>query len=253
MPRRRFAVGCGLVVLVVLLVAGCGLAAAISSLPAGEHPDVDFRSVEISAARAAASEELDAELAEVVRRSGLEVVGPRARRDRCEAGQDNFTRQDRYAYTCWLEIRQIVALAAPFRANASRLGEALVDGDCPNGTDTDRAVAEYFDDVQDINSSRGDCTPGQSVGAPEIEGWLPARPTADELERARSFFETQQRCWSSVVREHCEVLPLVLRRVLPAVPQDAEYLAVLVARDSYYSVVWACPWPASWFAERCHS
>jgi hypothetical protein len=27
----------------VLLVGGCGLAAALSELPSGEHPDVDFR------------------------------------------------------------------------------------------------------------------------------------------------------------------------------------------------------------------
>jgi hypothetical protein len=51
---RRVAAAAGSLRSSVLLVAGCGLAVASSELPAGTHPEVDFRGDEISAARAAA-------------------------------------------------------------------------------------------------------------------------------------------------------------------------------------------------------
>jgi hypothetical protein len=253
MRARRLAAGCGVVFVILVLLAGCGLASIYSRLPAGEHPDVDFESAEISAARAAVVPELEAELDAVLERSGFRPVSDRARLDRCEAGHDDFTRQDRYAYSCRMEVRQIVEVPAPFPENASRLGEALVEGDCPDGTDTDRALRELTGDVLDLSSSRGDCTPGVSVGAPEIEGWLPAQPTADELERARLVRGGTERCWASIEREHCDVQRLDLNAALAAASPDARALAILVARDGYHQVPWDCPWPASWFADRCRS
>jgi hypothetical protein len=52
---RRLAAGCGITLGVLLLIAGCGIAKVYEELPAGERPDVDFRSAEIEAARARSS------------------------------------------------------------------------------------------------------------------------------------------------------------------------------------------------------
>ena len=252
MSGRRVGVGCVLATVIVLLVGGCGLSMVLSTFPSAEHPDVDFRGGEISAARDAVVPELEGALATVVRRSGFEPLGPSGRRDRCEAGQDNFTRQDEYAYTCSMELRQLVAVPLPFDPNAVRLGEALVEGACPDRTDTDRAVADWDGSgLSSIRGSRGDCTPGTSVDAPEIERWVPARPSPEELERARSSLAFGDRCYRTFHREHCEARPLELEAAVAAVPENTTALAVLVARDSYYSVGWDCPWPASWLVARC--
>lgn len=232
---------------VVLLVAGCGLAAVVSALPAGSHPDVDFGNDEITQAAAPKRAELEAQLADVGRRFGAPHVGRPGTHEFCEQGRDNFTRQDRWTYVCSLRIAQVVPVREPFEENASRLGEALVGGDCPDGTDTDRRLAEPYDDPQDLNSSRGDCTPGISMGAPEILGWLPARPTTDELERAETLLTA--RCYAS--DPHCELVPLDLQAAVAAAPEDAAWLAVVVADDAYYAIPWDCPWPASRFRDSC--
>ncbi len=161
MRLRAFLIGCLLAVL-ILFVGGCGVVMlAASSLPSGELPEVDFRSAEISADRAAIVPELEAQLDGVERRFGAEHVGPRWQFDRCEEGFDDFTRTDRYAYSCRMQIAQLMPVGEPFVRNASRLGEALLEGDCPGGTDTDRALAEpYHSRPGQIDSSTGDCASG---------------------------------------------------------------------------------------------
>ena len=79
MTGRQVAIGCGSVIAVLLLLGGCGLAAVYSSLPAGNRPDVDFLSPEISAARAAIVPALEAQLDGVEERFGVEPIGGRAR------------------------------------------------------------------------------------------------------------------------------------------------------------------------------
>ena len=148
--------------MILLLLGGCGVARLTAELPAGEHPEVDFQSNEISAARAAKVSELGAQLALVEGRFGARYVGLPGRRDRCEEGQDNFTRQDRWAYTCRIAITRVLPIGDPFRESASSLGEALLEGDCPDGTDTDRELGRFSGDPQDLNASSGDCTPGPS-------------------------------------------------------------------------------------------
>ena len=182
MRSRTFLIGCGVVVVVLVVVGGCGLAAVVSQLPSGEHPDVDFRNPEITAAREAVVPELEAELDAVEGRFAAERVGPRGRIDRCDAGQDNFTRQDRYAYSCRMQVVQLMPVDEPFEPNASRLGEALLEGDCPDGTETDRALAEPRLNVGQIDASSGDCTPGVSVGGPADQA-LVARQADSERTR----------------------------------------------------------------------
>lgn len=104
MTARRLAAGCGIVLAVLVLLAGCGIAKLYEELPAGDHPDVDFRSPEIEAARTAVVPELEAQLEGMERRFGATPVGDRIRIDRCERGFDDFTRTDQHAYACRMEL-----------------------------------------------------------------------------------------------------------------------------------------------------
>jgi hypothetical protein len=242
---RQFATGCGVVVVVVLLLAGCGIAAAVGRLPAGEHPSVDFRSEEISAAREAVVPELEAQLDGMEGRFDATRIGDRVRVDRCEKGFDDFTRTDQYAYACRMALVELVPVREPFRQEASRLGEALLDGACPDGTDTDRALAEPFDSPRQLDSSRGDCTPGSSVSGPEIRDWLTVPPEPGEVELAEDLLRP------SCFREFCEVGPLDFAAAVDAAPPGTAALAVVQAQETYYLVAWECPWPASWFRDVC--
>jgi hypothetical protein len=239
MRPRTFLIG----FTVALLVVASGAAfvrAELSSLPSGELPEnFDFRGREITAARRAMGPVLEAQLDGVERRSGFERVGPRGRLDTCEEGQDNFTRQDAHAYVCRIEIVQVLAVPKPFRKNASRLGEALLAGDCPDGTDTDRALAEPFHHVQDLDETSGDCTPGlyESEGV-SLNGWLPAEPTQEQLERAKH--DLPLTCYPWYARQFCEERILDLAKAVDAAPPDAAYLAIVTAGEfqNYYEVPW---------------
>jgi hypothetical protein len=227
-------------VAIAVAVVGCGIAATIKSLDFGELPaNFDYRGDEISASRADQIRVLEGQLDAVERRSGFEYVGPRGRLDRCEVGQDNFTRRDTYAYTCRAEIVQVMAIPEPFRSNASRLGEALLEGDCPDGTDTDRALAEGFHHIQDLDATSGDCTPGyfESEGA-RISGWLPAHPNPEQLERAT--FDLPPTCYPWYERELCDETVLDLRKAVAAAPTGTAYLAIVDAGEFqfYYEVPW---------------
>jgi hypothetical protein len=241
---RRLATG-GIAVLILLLLGGCGVAAAVSRLPAGEHPDVDFRSAEISTARAAVVPQLEAELDAVESRFGAMRVGDRIRIDTCQRGFDDFTRSDRYAYSCRMELVAPVPVREPFRQEASRLGEALLEGDCLDGTDTDRALAEPFDRPRQLRGSRGDCVPGTSVPGPEIRQWLAVPPATGEAEVAQSILRP------SCFREFCEVSPIDLGAAAEAAPPGTAALALVRVVETYYLVAWDCPWPASWFRDTC--
>jgi hypothetical protein len=246
--RRRLAAGCGITLGVLLLVGGCGIAKVVSELPAGNHPDVDFRSAEIEAARAAVVPELEDQLAGARKRFGAERVGDRMRVDYCERGFDDFTRQDQSAYACRMTIVELIPVWEPFRQEASRLGEALLEGDCPDGTDTDRSLAELHDHPRQLDSSTGDCTPGIRVPGPEIRGWLPARPSAEEVDIAEIPFGSRCRPFGD---EYASCDLRALRRIAGAAPADAEWLALVEASETYYLVAWECDWPASWFNDRC--
>jgi hypothetical protein len=252
MRLRAFHIGCILAV-VILLVGGCGVVMlAASSLPSGELPEVDFRGAEISTDRAAIVPELDAQLDGVERRFGAEHVGPRWRSDRCEEGQDNFTRTDGYAYSCRMQIAQLMPVGEPFSQNASRLGEALLAGDCPGGTDTDRALAEpYHSRPEQIDGSSGDCTQGYREPGPEIRHWFARSASDDELETARNYLGA--RCDWIDARDHCETSQIDLRAAVDAAPSNAAYLAIVVADDEYHSIPWDCPFPASWVRDSCRS
>jgi hypothetical protein len=144
-----------------------------------------------------------------------------------------------------MAIVQLIPVREPFRQEASRLGEALLKGDCPDGTDTNRALAEPFEHPRQLDWSTGDCTPGYRVPGPEIRDWLSVAPTADEIELAENLLRP------SCFREYCEVGPLDLRAAVAAAPADAAWLAVVEAAETYYLVAWECDWPASWFNEIC--
>lgn len=234
MRPRNIALVLAIVVLVPVVVGGCALSLIASSLPSGEHPQVDFRNPEISAARAAVVPELEAQLDAVEARFGREHVGPRLRFDECEAGQDNFTRQDRYAYSCRMQIVQLMPVREPFVPNASALGEALLEGECPDGTDTDRALAEPFSHPRQVDSSTGDCTPGWRDPAPEIREWLTPESAGEELHSALFYL----RCRTSYRGEFCASNRADLRTAVEAAPPDAAYLALVVADDFYYGVPW---------------
>ncbi|MGH3077232.1 MAG: hypothetical protein ACRDPZ_03520 [Gaiellaceae bacterium] len=251
MTPRTLATGCGIVVVLAVLVGGCGLAVAISSLPSGELPDVDFHGDDISASRAAVVPELEAQLDSVEDRFGAGHVGSRGRIDRCEAGQDNFTRQDRYAYTCHLEVVQLMAVPEPFAVEASRLGEALLEGDCQKGTDTDRALAEPVSHPRQLDASSGACAPAASF-SPRIMRWLSVPPTADDVQLAEIYLRPDCRT-ASIRRGHCDSDPLDLRTLAAVAPPDAAYLAIVVAEEQYSAIPWDCPWPASWLRERCRA
>jgi hypothetical protein len=244
---RRVAIGCGIAVVVLVLLAGCGIAAAISELPSGEHPDVDFRNREIGAARDAIVPELEDQLDQMERRFGAERVGDRIRIDRCERGFDDFTRTDQFAYACRMTLVELVPVREPFKEEASRLGEALLSGDCPDGTDTDRALAEPFTRVTQLDGSTGDCTPGLRIQGPEIRGWLSVPADADEIELEESILRP------SCFREFCEIGRLDLGASAAAAPHGTAALAVAQAEETYYLVAWKCPWPASWLREVCNN
>jgi len=201
MTARRVVAGCGIAAVVALLVGGCGLAAVVAQLPAGEHPDVDFEAAEISSARAAKAAELERELDAVDARYGAGMVGPRWRVDRCEAGQDNFTREDRYAYSCRMRVVELLPVRAPARAELSRLGEALLSGACPGGTNVDRELAEHSGRPEQLLWVSGDCTPGQLAGGGEIVKVLSAQPSAEDASLLEMYLG---RCGPSpIAREHC--------------------------------------------------
>jgi hypothetical protein len=245
---RTFLIGL-LVAVLLLLAAGCGVVVFLAgSLQSGEHPEFDFRNPEISADRAAIVPELEAQLDAMEARYGHEHVGPRWRIDWCEEGQDNFMRTDGYAYSCRMEIVQLMAVGKPFEANASRLGEALLEGRCPNGTDTDRALAEpYHSHPGQLHSSTGDCAPEWGQG-PWITKWLPARPTAEEVESAGFYLQCGRRS-----EAYCDAGSPGPEAADAAAPADAAYLAIVVVDEDYHSVPWDCPWPASWVRDICQS
>ena len=251
MTARTLAVGCGIVVVLVLVVGGCGLAVAISSLPSGDLPDVDFTGDEISRARAEVVPGLEAELDGVEARFGARHVARRLRIDRCEAGQDNFTRQDRYAYVCTMRIVQLMPVRKPFETDASRLGEALLEGDCPNGTDTDRALAEPVSHPRQLDPSSGACTPSASF-SPQIMRWVSVPPTKDDVELAEIYLQSRCRA-ASTQREYCDSDLFDLRALAAPAPPDAAYLAVVIADAQYSTIPWECPWPASWLRESCRA
>jgi hypothetical protein len=244
---RRVAVGCGIIVLVALLVVGCGIARVYAELPAGEYPSVDFENQEISAARAAIAPELEAQLEGMERRFGARPLGERIRIDRCERGFDNFEGTTQYAYSCRMTIAELIPVREPFKQEASRLGEALLEGECPDGTDTDRALPEQFSHPRQLDSSTGDCTPGYRVAGPEIRDWLSVAPTIDEIELAEQLLRP------SCFREYCDVGPLDLRAAVSGAPAEAAWLAVVQADETYYLVAWECDWPATWFNEICRN
>jgi hypothetical protein len=245
MTARRVAAGCGIVLGVLLLLGGCAMAKVYEELPAGTAPEVDFRSPEIEAARAAVVPALETQLEGMERRYGATPVGDPIRIDRCEEGFDDFTRSDQYAFTCRMALVELVAVREPFRPEASRLGEALLEGDCPRGTDTDRALAEPFDHPRQLDSSTGDCTPGVRVPGPEVRDWVGVPSEAGEIELAESLLRP------SCFHEFCEVGPLDLAAAVKAAPPGTAALAVVEAAEPYYAVAWECDWPASWFNDRC--
>jgi hypothetical protein len=250
MSRRSFAIGCGSVVVVLLLVAGCGMAYVSAELPAGDHPAVDFRSPEISAARAAVIPELEAQLDGMERRFGVRPVGDRISIDRCERGFDDFTRRDQYAYACRMGIVELIPVGEPFRQEASRLGEALLEGDCPDGTDTDRELAEALGDPEQLDGSTGDCTPGIGYPGPSITGWVAAKPTLEELDLALAPFRIRCRVG---VTEYARCNLGEFRQSARSAQADAEWLAIVEADETYYLVAWECDWPASWFNDICRN
>jgi hypothetical protein len=245
MTARRLAAGCGIVLVTLLLLAGCGLAKLYEELPAGSHPEVDFRSPEIEGARDAVVPELEAQLEGMERRFGIGRVGDRMRVDYCEPGFDNFEGSTQYAYMCRMAIVELIPVREPFRQEASRLGEALLEGDCPDGTDTDRALAEPFDHPRQLDWSTGDCTPGIREPGPEIRDWVRLPPEAGEIELAENLLRP------SCFREFCEVSPLDFAADVDAAPPGTAALAVVQAAETYYLVAWECDWPASWFKELC--
>jgi hypothetical protein len=238
MTVKRVVIGFVVAVVLVLAIFAAVVASALNSLSSGDHPDVDFQGKEIAAARRAAIPQVEAQLDAVERRYGLEHVGPRGRHDHCEAGHSDFTREDAHAYVCRMLIVQVMPVGKPFKEQAALLGEALLEGDCPHGTDTDRALAKPFSDVRYVPSSRGDCEPGYHIPSPMIDGWLPARPSADRLELATYLLPGP--CRRSFPPEHCEEIPLDLRAAVAAAPADAAYLAIVVAgwSDEYYEIEW---------------
>jgi hypothetical protein len=125
----------------------------------------------------------------------------------------------------------------PFRAHASRLGEALLDGHCPDSTDTDRALTEPFDDPRQLDSSSGKCRSGLGTYFPLISGWIPIPTTRDEL-ASPGVLDTQ-----------CDLGPL--RRAGPT-PSGTAALPLVEAEETYYLVAWECDWQASWFNDVCN-
>ena len=232
----------GFVVLVAVILGSLHVAA--SALPNGQPPeDFDFHGEEISAARSERFAELEAQLDGVENRFGASYVRPSGWVDQCDEGFDDFTRRDAHAYRCWIASVRIMPVQKPFAANASRLGEALIEGDCPNGTETDRNLRGLLvGDLQDLEESSGECSGRLHVDAPVISGWLPADPSAQQLEWAT--WDLPLECHRSV-HGHCEERRLDLERAVAGAPEGTVALAIVTAGwnlDEYHSVDWERPW-----------
>ncbi len=238
MTTKRVVIG---LVIVVAVIVGL-LHAAASALPNGELPeDFDFHGEDISAARADRFAELEAQLDDVAERFGSAYVGPGGWADHCDAGFDDFTRRDEHAYRCWLELGRIMPVQKPFAANASRLGEALIEGDCPTGTETDRILRDVVD-VQELEESSGECSSRHYLDAPVISGWLPARPSTAQLESAG--FDLPYKCYEHG-RSPCDQRLLDLERAVDAAPEGTVALAIVTAGGDlheYHTVDWDRPW-----------
>lgn len=229
-PARLAFAGVALVVLFVVL------ASVYSYIPHHELPDdFDFYGEEITEARRTAVRELGAQLEAVEGRAQIEPLGLRGRIDSCAPGQDNFTRRDQYAYTCTLELVRLFPVREPARSEASRLGEALIEGDCPKGTTTDFALAEHRQ-LEDLPETGGDCTRGSQLVAPRIAGWFRVDSTPDELRSAAT--ELPSPCSLRADEKLCEEAPLDLAAAARGAPRGAVYLAVVVARTTYHTVRW---------------
>jgi hypothetical protein len=207
------------------------------SLPHHELPDdFDFHGEDITRARRAAVSGLEGQLAAVERRGGIEHVGPTGRHDLCAAGQDNFEIRDAYAYSCTIELVWLFPVREPARAEASRLGEALIEGDCPKGTTTDFALAEYRR-LEDLPETGGDCTLSFGLVAPRISGWLRVEASPAELGEAQ--FDLPYRCGLQASGlDICEETRLDLAAAAGASPRGTAYLAIVRASRSYYQVEW---------------
>jgi hypothetical protein len=177
------------------------------------------------------------------------MVGPRWRVDRCEAGQDNFTREDQYAYSCRIRVVEPLPVRAPARAELSRLGEALLPGACPGGTNVDRELAERSGRPEQLLWVSGDCTPGQLAGGGELVKVLSAQPSAEDASLLEVYLG---KCGPSpIAREHCVAEPIDARSAAASAPSGTEWLAAVSAWDVYYLIPWECDWPASWFKGSC--
>ena len=76
-------------------------------------------------------------------------------------------------------------MAEPFYANASRLAEALVEGDCPDGTEAEQELGKHLAAPEELNKTDGDCFGGTLAGTPVISGWVRADATSDQRGLAR--------------------------------------------------------------------
>jgi hypothetical protein len=208
------------------------------SLPHHHLPDnFDFHGQTITEARRAGVARSVTRLAAFERRAGIRHIGTSGRSDWCEPGQDNFERSDAYAYSCRLEVVQLFPVRAPVRTEASRLGEALIDGVCPAGTTTDMALAKYHS-LEELPDTGGDCTVGnQLAGAPRISGWFPVGASPDRLTQAE--FALPPSCDRHTDGGHlCQETPLDLAAASRAAPRGAAYIAIVYADDGYYNVDW---------------
>jgi hypothetical protein len=228
-------------VLAGLVLVAAVLAAVIfgvyESLPHHNLPDnYDFHGEKITDARKGGVHQLEAQLKAVEGRSGTEHIGPTGRTDRCVAGQDNFEISDAYAYSCTIELVQLFPVREPVKAEASRLAEALIAGDCPKGTTTDFTLAEYHRRLEDLPESGGDCVPGYASVPPRITGWIRVDSTHEELRDAAFHLPTTCRLSSSW--DFCEDKRLDLVTAVSAAPRGTPYVAVVVVRRDYYDVDW---------------
>lgn len=222
--------------LVALLLIAIALGGIYSWLPHHELPDdFDFHGEDTTEARQAAVEKFEAQLEAVERRAEIDHAGPSGRIDWCDPGQDNFERNDQYAYSCTIQLIQLFPVREPARAEASRLGEALIDGDCPNGTTTDLALAEQLH-LEDLPETGGDCTLGSQLVAPRIIGWLRVKPTRAELQVAADRLPSP--CALHQEPELCEETRLQLAAAVAAAPRGTAYLAIVSAGGSYHHVDW---------------
>jgi hypothetical protein len=233
---RRVRLGWVFSALVALLLVAIALGAIYTWLPHHRLPDdFDFHGEDITEARREAVEKFQGQLEAVERGAKIDHVGPSGRIDWCDPGQDNFERNDQYAYSCTIELVELFPVREPARADASRLGEALIDGDCPNGTTTDLALAQH-PHLEDLPETGGDCTFGSQLVAPRIVGWLRAKPTQAELSAAA--FRLSSPCAQHQEPALCEETQLQLAAAVAAAPRDTAYLAIVRAGGSYHHVDW---------------